>query len=384
MYYVIGLAWIYEIINVLFFSIDYFIISKNIPIVSGAFEYKFIFLVFISVFYSLKYGTIELSLLVLKFLFFPFIFIFNILKIIHKNDWYFFLFSAFGGIVSFLDGLKYRIINCLFFCLSIAFAFTHNNKYTSIISMVFAFLFLAVSYIRAIIDSIKTPFFYKTFDRLLSFWTNRLEGTKMFEDEYKETEGEIIIINHKKIVSSTFGGAIMTSGVYSFLSNVINKYKDQNIRLIFNISIFIYLLFCIIFSMSIMNYDLWKASPQEFQVTGDISFFDFVFYSCREMAFADVDNLKASMVCSKSIQIIDNFTFVFLGAVICIAIFTNKNDKFTKENEKLLTNINRYRDSLNSKICSACDVSDISTVKEELNNVNESLYKIFQFLTKSI
>lgn len=382
MFWLAFIIWIYEIINILFFSLDYHIIEKNIPIISFLIDYKillFISLYFIIIMQGGKEGAIRFSLNLFGF---PFVFIWKLMKIVHKNDWYFFLFSLVTGVSSFIDGFKYRIINLGLFFLSILVLFI-DNKLFAYISMFSSFLFLLFSYLRTIIDSIRTPYFYKVIKKIISFWTPRAES--LVEVCQNDEDGkDIIVINSIRLKQSSFSSALLTSSIYSYSHNIMEKYKNKNIRFIYYILMFTYLLFCNVFSVSIMNYSLWLIDSHEFIVEGNVGIFDFIFYSYREMVFADVDNLKAVMKCAKSFQLIDNFTSVYLLVVIVIALFTNKNDKFLKENEQISRDLELGRELINEKICNLCNTSDFNTIKNELMKANDSIYKIYDFFTKKI
>ncbi|MEE8664169.1 MAG: hypothetical protein SOH81_11405, partial [Acetobacter sp.] len=266
---------------------------------------------------------------------------------------------------------------------SIFFSFILYGRYLSMISMVCAFLFLVSSYVRAIIDSIKTPYIYKAGKKLIKIWTGKVENVATYIGENDEKD-QVIIINGNKFSQKTLGAALITSGAYYFTSNVIDSYKNRNMIFVYNVALFLYLWLCIVFSISIMNYTLWIIDPIEFSVSENIGFFDFIFYSFREMAFADVDNIKAIMICSKSLQMIDNFTFIFLGAIMAIAIFTNKNEKFIRENEEVSNVLKSGYREINNNICAACNISDIENIKSELEVVNNGLYKILKFLLREV
>lgn len=381
MFWLAFTIWAYEIINIFFFSIDYNIIEKNIPIISFLIEYKILFFIILFSTIVLKSGKEGVLKFLLNLFGFPFLLIWKIMKLVHKNDWYFFVFSLITGVFSFIDGFKYRMINITLFFISISVFFFGNNKFFAYISIFSSFLFLILSYLRAIIDSIRTPYFYRVVKKIISFWTPRAENlVEICQDE--EDSKDIIVINSTRLKQSSFSSALFTSSIYSFIHSAMEKYKNKNVMFIYCVLIFTYLLFCNIFSVSIMNYSLWIIDSHEFGVEGNVGIFDFIFYSCREMVFADVDNLKAVMKCAKSFQLIDNFTSVYLLVVIVIALFTNKNDKFLKENEQISRELELGKEIINKKICKLCNTSDFDIIKSELMKANESIYRIYVFFTK--
>jgi hypothetical protein len=125
-----------------------------------------------------------------------------------------------------------------------------------------------------------------------------------------------------------------------------------------------------------VNYELFIIDKQNFLIVGNISIFDFFYYTIKTITFNGINNIIPSSIFARIFEIMSYVTLgVFLLIIVTSVIFSLRQDRLS-ENIRKATDLCIQQNKIIDQHIRIKYQTDIKTIIEESSNIKSSLENI--------
>ncbi len=346
------ILWSIIFIKLFVLDIESVFVEKYLPELSFLLAYRLIFylLILVIIWYSLRNKSFFKNFF--YFLGFPFyvliwklpkILLWRIPRYFFKRRHWIFMYSYINSVINHFWSFRFNTFKILLLLSSIILTFNSSSKvvlYFTLISQLFLLTVL-------IYDKFKVAF------QPIGLFKLNLELTKLKDKKKKKDffdtimsdidEAEIVEneeIKDKKQLEKiekkkkeNIERIILIKSLFSFLSS---RLKDFLSRRTYIVVFFTKTLLTFLFAwflISMMNYNVFTISREEFNFQITPKFFDFIYYTFHSMLHGNIQDILPSGVLAKILDILAPTTSLLITGTLLTVFFTVKTEHY-KDNLK--------------------------------------------------
>lgn len=372
---ILGLTlWAYALINVFIYNIDASL--KNIlpQEMHMLVDYKLI--LFIAVFGVIVFTLKKYYLLLLYIMLFPLIVVFwKIPKFLYGLRSWIIAIGAIDFMVNLFSNFKTKTIVICSALLSIIFITTENQFLLLLSILLASFVIIYLLY-----NTIKKSFFPRGFIDQQTNMVKRLTESKfikemtLLDDKTKSATKKLTLDQSKQVVQNAQQAAIFLNALY-YWAYQLEKYAESNASKVMNWLAYAFLVIRVVFFLAIINYALYKISPNSFSVIGDGGFIIFVYYSITSLSFSEVSVIQATQDISILIRLCSGIIGIgILGSFILSVALSRKNAQQELELSRAVSSIKKTGSDFEQTIVNEYSVGSIEELMKKLQVVGAGLF----------
>lgn len=376
--------WLYLIIKLFIYDIDYYLIKNFFPKAEWIIEYKFIILLsilFVLFFFAKKNYAVLLTLFII---FYPFVLLFyKIPFLIYKTKSWTIAIAFINTIISFFSGFKYNFFVFSITTISFFFLFKFDNPIILYSTIVVLIVTIIVVYFNRFLTIFTPSSMHKIHLNVVNFIIKHTVVMTTIDDEIKNLQvTEMNSTQLQKWTNNLQTTVILNRGCY-FLSSRLQEYQKSNLNIIFYLLNLFTLLFLTIFFFSGMNYGLYKINHLSFSGSQTGSFFSFVYYSFNTIFFSSIPEIIPTTNYAHILKMLEIIFSFLLISIFTVLILNIKSKKHTDELEKIIQELTIQGQQVESRIKSEYRLS-ISDAIVEVERLKGGLIKFIYFLSENL
>lgn len=390
-YHILGLTiWLFILTKLFIFDIDTYLLNSYAPGVSWLISYKLILFLSLIIVSWLLLGNSEFGKAFSFILFYPVILLFWSIpfSLIKRRRW-FLVFTYLSGFISTITNFKKNLILVALFLISSAFILNSNNEFASYTSAVVLLLISFFILIRKVYFAF-TPssIFAINTKTIVSFLEKNNLGEKLLENNSNEgAESKSELIENTEItkieksdeIPYKFSTLILTNRVLTFLSRKLRRFKESRVYIVFFIISLLFTFAVSVVLFGLINYGIYKLNPASFAISGQSSYFLFLYYSFNALIMNSISAIEPKSFLAMLI----NMTQIVYGIVliiILIGIIVSVNtDKYRNDIDEVIGAF----DSQSEDVAQVLELNFKITLQQaikELIRLKHYLIYFFEFL----
>lgn len=313
----------------------------------------------------------------LSIIFYPFLLIFWFIPKTVLNKGKVYLLSGYANLVFVrIKRFKSTIIHSTLMIGIILLLATTNSQIIRVVSMVY-FSFV---YYKVVIKYIKQSFqpaqifgadIDKKLDGLIKSPEQSFSIIKSFEEVKADEKLPEEEKNNKRIER-----LIIVNSIVEFLGANLNNFKGKRafvISWIYQLIGFVFITFTF---YTFLNYQLFHAFPENYEITGEPNLFDLLYYTIKTVTFGNIESISPVGYIARTIEVLSFLTVgVFILIIVTSVIFSLRQDKINANIQKA-TEVCIAQNKYIAKHIQLTYNVDINTVLKEASSIRNSVENI--------
>lgn len=377
------LFWIYLILKLFIFDLDYYLLQEYFPQHEWVIKYKFFIIIGVIALYWFFVKTKTFLYSCLLIIFYPFYFIFwQIPKVLFKRKSWLGIFAAFGIVITICKSAKLNFITFALVSISIIVVFANKSDIPLSFAITILFLFLMLHFAKRFYFAFKPFRNFSLKPELFSKLNKNLEEAYHIPPEFKLKKTNELTKEQQGKWITNLQGLILFNKIYLFLISKLRSFQRSKVIISYAIIILIYTLFLTIVIFAMQNYALFKLNPDCFNNPGMHSYGYFLYYSFNTMftnSIADFSPICGWARLLNSLEIF--FAFVILVILVSV-IFTVFQERHNQEIDSVIDTLKHQGMELETYINSEYKLTVGDALKEIENLKGSMINIIYYFSTK--
>lgn len=276
--------------------------------------------------------------------------------------------------------IKFITLTILFVSSVCLITFDHDFfRYVALICWTTHFINYTARYVKTMFKPIQI--FGVDFDKILEFIEN---GGK----KSKSVLIDIIVSTARKVKNDdennrelirrekTLQSLTILSYSLGYFNQRLKGYKGQKAYMLSWLYGFLKFAFLVVIFFSFCNYQLFKIDPSNYLVTPTVNYFDFLYYTLKNIVFNNTESIAPNSVIAKLIEIFTFiFTTIFILTILISFLFALNHKKF-EENVVATTGMCLQQQILVNEYIMNEYGKDIETLVNEFESVKQSIKNI--------
>ncbi len=377
--------WIYVILKLFIFDFDVYLIENYLPDYSWIINYKFFFIIggLAIIWLFTKNKTIYLWLLYI--IFYPLLKVLLILyKIIFIYQNWIVLLALINMVVNIFKSIKFNFIRFSLYAISVLIIFTSTRIYVLWFSTLLILALLIVTYINIFILVFKPSEIYIAYKKMIR-WTKQ-KGTEIFktDDIIKEadvTELDEIQLQKRITPLQIF---VLFNRVCLFIAKKMKLYLKSGVNYFYNIGALFYIILLTILSFSFINFALYRVDKGYFEITGEISFITFIYYTINNLFFNSIQAIIPNHSVTQLVSIIGITFGMILALVVGYLFLTIRSKRYDEELNSTILEFKSQAEKMEDFIRDEYKINSISDAIVELEILKagfiDAIYKLSELI----
>jgi acetolactate synthase regulatory subunit len=322
--------WSYAVVKVWVYDLDILLVKKLAPNLIWVIEYKFFIIV----------GLTAAALLIVRnatavgwaayIFFYPFVVCGKVVYIIFRQRSWLLGLACVNVAVSFFRSFKNNFLLGAGFALCWVIALVAHNRPASLASVWALLVLLAVTYARAFFMVFRPSNIFRLYQKV----TKKIPGfvTKTLSDKAADAGFTVSRMTGQQL--QAYRTSLQTMVIWNrsllLLSRKLEKYLKSGFNTVAYVLSVLFLTTLCLVSFAAMSYAVYKAEPGAFLVTGQPSFFLFLYHSVRTFMSGSIPEITAAATLSRVLVMTELGFAVITLTLLVTLLFSVKKEKYNQ------------------------------------------------------
>jgi hypothetical protein len=377
------LFWLYAIVKLFVFDVDVYLVSLANSDFVWLLNYKFLILVGLVVVAMLVTRSLALAFAVAYVAFFPFVILFwKLPRFVWKQKSWLFAFAILNAAIGLFRSFRRDFISGTLFLISAVLILSSGNQYVLCGSSLIIFALVVFAYALAFIRAFKPSAIFQTYTKVFPLIK---KGPFLKVDEsVRNLPVELMTTKELELRNTGLQNVVLYNRSCLLISKKLRDYQRSGANVASYVLSLVTLLLFAVMSFALINYALYKISPNLYQFTySKESFFAFVYYSAGSMFYA-ANGLVPVEPLSQFVQLVQFFCALLVLVILITVIFSLRNERYSTQLEEVIVSMESEGRAAEAMLLSEFNLGSIDSAIDALQKAKAGMTGFIVYLTKNL
>jgi hypothetical protein len=327
--------------------------------------------------------SLALAFAVAYVAFFPFVILFwKLPRFVWKQKSWLFAFAILNAAIGLFRSFRRDFISGTLFLISAVLILSSGNQYVLCGSSLIIFALVVFAYALAFIRAFKPSAIFQTYTKVFPLIK---KGPFLKVDEsVRNLPVELMTTKELELRNTGLQNVVLYNRSCLLISKKLRDYQWSGANVASYVLSLVTLLLFAVMSFALINYALYKISPNLYQFTySKESFFAFVYYSAGSMFYA-ANGLVPVEPLSQFVQLVQFFCALLVLVILITVIFSLRNERYSTQLEEVIVSMESEGRAAEAMLLSEFNLGSIDSAIDALQKAKAGMTGFIVYLTKNL
>jgi hypothetical protein len=327
--------------------------------------------------------SLALAFAVAYVAFFPFVILFwKLPRFVWKQKSWLFAFAILNAAIGLFRSFRRDFISGTLFLISAVPILSSGNQYVLCGSSLIIFALVVFAYALAFIRAFKPSAIFQTYTKVFPLIK---KGPFLKVDEsVRNLPVELMTTKELELRNTGLQNVVLYNRSCLLISKKLRDYQRSGANVASYVLSLVTLLLFAVMSFALINYALYKISPNLYQLTySKESFFAFVYYSAGSMFYA-ANGLVPVEPLSQFVQLVQFFCALLVLVILITVIFSLRNERYSTQLEEVIVSMESEGRAAEAMLLSEFNLGSIDSAIDALQKAKAGMTGFIVYLTKTL